>query len=178
MYTTALDRTFAFHDVGGFRLCRDPSILKRVTLPTLPNFRPPVRPRGNQPVSPRVLVVDDDPAICQAYDEILRARGYLVSTAMSHAEAMAEIERLNGAVDVLILDISLPDADGAQVSRDITARIGARPTVYVSGWSDEFWDLSDAPGKWIAIQKPVPIPRLIASLDWLSGRRDVRHDLS
>jgi len=125
-----------------------------------------------------VLVVDDDPAICQAYDEILRARGFLVSIAMSRAEAMAVVERLSGAVDVLVLDITLPDADGAEVGRDITARIGSRPTLYVSGWCDDFWDLSDAPGKWIAIQKPVPIPRLLASLDWLSGRREMRPDES
>lgn len=125
-----------------------------------------------------MLVVDDDPAICQAYDEILRARGFLVSIAMSRAEAMAVVERLSGAVDVLVLDITLPDADGAEVGRDITARIGSRPTLYVSGWCDDFWDLSDAPGKWIAIQKPVPIPRLLASLDWLSGRREMRPDES
>ena len=137
-----------------------------------------MRARVSQSPPARVLIVDDDPAICQAYYEILRARGYSVSTAMSRAEAMEEIERLGGVVDVLILDISLPDADGAQVSRDITARIGPRPTLYVSGWSDEFWDLSDAPGKWIAIQKPVSVPRLIDSLDWLSGRRDVRPDQS
>ena len=157
-----------------------PSVVdtRSVTLPTLPNFRPPARPRAGQSPPPRVLVVDDDPAICQAYHEILRARGYVVSTAMSRADALDEIERLRGAVDVLILDISLPDADGAEVSRDITARIGPRPTLYVSGWCDDFWDLSDAPGKWIAIQKPVPIPRLLASLDWLSGRRDARPDQS
>jgi len=153
------------------------SILKCVTLPTFPNFRPPIGRRASQP-PPRVLVVDDDPAICQAYDEILRARGFLVSIAMSRAEAMAVVERLSGAVDVLVLDITLPDADGAEVGRDITARIGSRPTLYVSGWCDDFWDLSDAPGKWIAIQKPVPIPRLLASLDWLSGRREMRPDES
>lgn len=125
-----------------------------------------------------MLVVDDDPAICQAYYEILRARGFSVSTAMSRAEAIEEIERLHGAVDVLVLDITLPDADGAEVSRDITARIGPRPTLYVSGWCDDFWDLSNAPGRWMAIQKPVPIPRLLASLDWLSGRSDTLPDQS
>lgn len=149
-----------------------------MTLPTLPNFRPPAPGRASQSRSQRVLVVDDDPAICQAYYEILRARGFLVSVAMCRAEAMEEIERLRGAVDVLVLDISLPDADGSEVSRDITARIGARPTLYVSGWCDDFWDLSDAPGRWIAIQKPVPIPRLLESLDWLSGRSDSPPDQS
>jgi DNA-binding response OmpR family regulator len=124
----------------------------------------------------RILLVDDDQNICATYEEILSRQGYEVTTAGSRADAMAQIDRLEGWLDVLILDIGLPDADGAQVARDISARIGQRPTLYMSGWTDEFWDLSDAPGRWLVMQKPIPIPRLIAALEWLSGRRDARPD--
>ena len=88
-----------------------------------------------------VLVVDDDPSICLLYVEILRGEGYEVISAGSRAEALAEIERLDGAIDVLVLDISLPDADGADLAREIVAKIGQRPTL-VSGWTDGFWNLS------------------------------------
>jgi DNA-binding response OmpR family regulator len=128
------------------------------------------------PPAVRVLVVDDDGAICVAYDEVLRAHQYEVSTAGSRAEALREIARLNGGVDVLILDIALPDADGADLAREITGQIGQRPTLYVSGWTDEFWDLTAAPGRWLVLQKPIPIPRLIEAVDWLSGRRAARPD--
>ena len=33
----------------------------------------------------------------------------------------------------------------------------------MSGWTDEFWNLSNAPGRWLVMQKPIPIPRLIAA---------------
>jgi two-component system, cell cycle sensor histidine kinase and response regulator CckA len=116
----------------------------------------------------RVLIVDDDPTICSMYLEILRDRGFLVSTAGSRADALTEIQRLDGAVDVLILDISLPDADGADLAREIVESIGDRPTLYVSGWTDEFWNLSHAPGKWRVMRKPIPIQELIETVQWLA----------
>lgn len=140
-------------------------------LPASDSGAPPLASR-----SPRVLIVDDDPAICRAYDEILRANGYDVATAASRLGALREIERIDGEVEVLILDITLPDADGAEVAGEIAARIGHRPTLYVSGWTDEFWDLTRAPGRWIVLQKPIPIARLLAAVDWLSGRRLDRFD--
>jgi DNA-binding response OmpR family regulator len=118
---------------------------------------------------PRVLVVDDDPAICSAYLEILGARGFVVSTSGSRSGALSEIKRLGGRVDVLVLDISLPDADGANLAREIAACIGQRPTLYVSGWTEEFWDLSDAPGKWRVMRKPIAIPQLISTIEWLAS---------
>jgi DNA-binding response OmpR family regulator len=119
----------------------------------------------------RLLVVDDDPSICAAYEEIFRGQGYDVVTAGSRAEALQTLELLDGELDVLILDIGLPDADGAQLAREIAARIGSRPTLYVSGWTDDFWDLTDAPGRWLVMQKPIPISKLIAAIDYLSGRQ-------
>jgi CheY-like chemotaxis protein len=117
--------------------------------------------------SRRVLVVDDDPGICRAYDEILTAEGYQVTTAGGRAEALAVLEKLGGAVDIFIVDIGLRDADGPDFARDAIEKYGTRPTVYVSGWTDEFWDLSRAPAPWVVLRKPVPVPQLLESLRWL-----------
>lgn len=124
----------------------------------------------------RILVVDDDSEICEAYDQILRQHGFEVATARSRAEALDVLDRLDGDFQVLILDIALPDADGSEVARDITSRLGQRPTLYVSGWTDEFWNLSDAPGRWLVLQKPIAVPRLLEAVDWLVGRRPTRPD--
>ncbi len=115
----------------------------------------------------RILIVDDDPAICRAYQEVLRAEGYDVLTASGRAEGLATLEQLGGAVDAFIVDIGLRDADGPDFARDAVAKFGTRPTIYVSGWTDDFWDLSNAPGPWVVLRKPVPVPRLLASLRWL-----------
>jgi DNA-binding response OmpR family regulator len=123
---------------------------------------------------PHILIVDDDPAICTAYREILGAHSYTVTTAGSRAQAIQELDRVDGAVEILVLDIGLPDADGAELAREIHERIGARPTLYVSGWTDEFWNLSEAPSPWLVMQKPIPVPKLIAAVDYLAGRRATR----
>jgi two-component system, cell cycle sensor histidine kinase and response regulator CckA len=138
---------------------------------TLPLPAPRITPAESGQHVSSVLIVDDDPAICMAYFEILSARGYDVALAGSRLDALAQIERLDGIVDVLIIDITLPDADGASLAREIIQQIGLRPALYVSGWTEEFWDLTDAPGRWLVMQKPVPVPRLIAAVDWLAGKR-------
>ena len=120
----------------------------------------------------RILVVDDDPAICKAYSELLSASGYVVMTAGSRAAALAEVARAKGEIDAMILDIGLPDADGADVARDIAAQIGNRPILYVSGWAEDFWQLSDAPGRWRVRQKPIPIPWLLQAVRWLADGGD------
>jgi DNA-binding response OmpR family regulator len=115
----------------------------------------------------RILIVDDDPAICRAYAEILKAEGYDVATSGGRAEGLATLAKLNGEVDLFVVDFGLRDADGPDFARDAVAQYGSRPTIYVSGWTDEFWDMSNAPGPWVVLRKPVPIPRLLVTVRWL-----------
>ena len=115
----------------------------------------------------RVFVVDDDPAITQIYDEVLKGTGYDVVTAGSCADAMAKLDSIKGDVQVLVVDLGLPDGDGADFVKDAAAKYGSKPTMYVSGWSDEFWQLHDAPGRWIIMRKPLPIKKLLAAVGWL-----------
>jgi two-component system KDP operon response regulator KdpE len=60
-----------------------------------------------------VLVVDDEPQIVRALRINLAARGYEVSTAANGQEAL----RVAAAVhpEVVVLDLGLPDIDGAEV---------------------------------------------------------------
>lgn len=139
-----------------------------------PSFVTAPSPSSPPASRPQILIVDDDAAICAAYEQILSGHGYEVVTAGSRSQAMAALDTMAGAADVLILDIGLPDVDGGDLAREISARIGPRPTLYVSGWTDEFWDLSAAPSPWLVIQKPIPIDKLLAAVDYLSGRRSTR----
>jgi DNA-binding response OmpR family regulator len=130
------------------------------------------------PPSPRLLVVDDDPAICQIYQEVLKSEGYEVVTAGSCAEAMERMDSVKGDVQALVVDLGLPDGDGGDFVRDATVKYGDRPTLFVSGWTDEFWQLNDAPGRWLVMRKPVPIKKLLAAVKWLAhgGQRPAELD--
>jgi len=61
----------------------------------------------------KVLVVDDEPQIVRALRINLSARGYEVSTAASGQEALQVAAAVRP--DVVVLDLGLPDIDGATV---------------------------------------------------------------
>ena len=122
--------------------------------------------------TPRVLVVDDDATITRMYDEVLSGEGYSVVTAASCADAVKKMDEIHGDADVLLVDLGLPDGDGAELARTLASKHGSRPTMYISGWTDEFWQLQDAPGRWLIIPKPVPLKKLIAAVRWLEKGGD------
>jgi two-component system KDP operon response regulator KdpE len=63
----------------------------------------------------RVLIVDDEPSILATMVPLLRSRGYDVATAMSGRACLESVERIDP--DLIILDLGLPDMDGAEVCR-------------------------------------------------------------
>jgi DNA-binding response OmpR family regulator len=68
---------------------------------------------------PRVLVVDDEPAIVTLLCDFLDAEGFDVLTAQDGAAALAVLGR--GAVDCVVLDIMMPGPSGFDVCRQIRA---------------------------------------------------------
>jgi len=62
-----------------------------------------------------ILVVDDDPIICELLEKYLSAEGFFVSTAQS-GEAMRRV-MTNGTVDLAILDLMMPGEDGLTLTR-------------------------------------------------------------
>lgn len=67
-----------------------------------------------------VLVVDDEPAIRQALERMLRYEGFAVRVAAGGHEALAAINEQAPAV--VVLDVAMPDLDGVAVTRHLRAR--------------------------------------------------------
>jgi two-component system KDP operon response regulator KdpE len=63
----------------------------------------------------RILIVDDEPSILATMAPLLRARGYDVGTATTGYAALESVARQ--PVDLVILDLGLPDLDGFEVCR-------------------------------------------------------------
>jgi two-component system KDP operon response regulator KdpE len=63
----------------------------------------------------RILIVDDEPSILATMAPLLRSRGYEVSTATTGKACLESVER--SEPDIIILDLGLPDLDGADVCR-------------------------------------------------------------
>jgi len=65
----------------------------------------------------RLLVVEDEEGLVTALQAGLSRAGYAVDTALSGAEA---VEKLGATVyDLLVLDLTLPDADGFELCRGV-----------------------------------------------------------
>lgn len=65
----------------------------------------------------RLLVVEDDPTIGEPLSEALTREGFAVRWVTSGADALAEPD----AFDLVLLDLGLPDLDGAEVCRRLRA---------------------------------------------------------
>ena len=68
---------------------------------------------------PRVLIIDDDCSLLEAYTELL-AEDFCVVTATTGEEGLARLQCED--VDVVLLDVGLPGMDGLEVLRQIKAR--------------------------------------------------------
>ncbi|KYO66969.1 sigma-54-dependent transcriptional regulator [Thermovenabulum gondwanense] len=67
----------------------------------------------------KILIIDDEPAICKALQISLKSEGFEVDTAFSAKEG---IKKFKGFLpDVVILDLRLPDSDGIKVMESIKA---------------------------------------------------------
>jgi two-component system nitrogen regulation response regulator NtrX len=81
-------------------------------------------------MKPRVLVVDDEPAIRDTMRMILDYEGYETLLAASGEEGLAAIER--DAPDMVFLDIKMPGLDGLEVLNRLRSLNDAVPVVIVS----------------------------------------------
>ena len=60
-----------------------------------------------------VLLVDDEPRILSSLNELLKGRGYLLTSAANGGDAIQHLRR--GPFDLVILDLHLPDIGGHEI---------------------------------------------------------------
>ncbi|MDF0552003.1 response regulator transcription factor [Kamptonema sp. UHCC 0994] len=71
---------------------------------------------------PKILVVDDDPAIRNLIHRYLSQQGYQVESAGDGQTALGLFEQLNP--DLVILDVNLPDTTGYKLCQEMQSRTG------------------------------------------------------
>ncbi|MBI2492784.1 MAG: response regulator transcription factor [Candidatus Rokubacteria bacterium] len=69
---------------------------------------------------PRILIVDDEPAIVQGLEDNLRFEGYQTVSATNGADGLALA--LSDAPDLVLLDITMPTMRGWDVCRELRRR--------------------------------------------------------
>jgi len=79
----------------------------------------PEAPAALPGLSPRLLLVDDEPRLLSSLHELLKDSGFQISTATTGAEALAHLSQT--AFDVVLLDLRLPDMHGHDIMDYIVA---------------------------------------------------------
>ncbi|MHB8111259.1 MAG: response regulator [Syntrophorhabdaceae bacterium] len=85
---------------------------------------------------PTILIVDDTPQNLDILTKMLRAKGYLIRTAISGRIALATA--LMDPPDIVLLDINMPEMDGIEVCRQfkIDKSLQDIPIVFLTVMSD------------------------------------------
>lgn len=112
--------------------------------------------------TPRVLVVDDDPAIRTLVVTALQRNGFEVEAARDGVEALAQLE--NAPFDLLVLDLMMPRLDGFGVVDRLAKKGTDVPKIMIMTAASPSV-LRQVPGERIAkiITKPFDLSTLISS---------------
>ena len=88
----------------------------------------------------RLLVVEDDDAISEPLVRALAREGHEVAHAVTGAEALAQVDE--GDLDLVVLDIGLPDIDGVDVCRRVRAAHARLAILILTARSSELVEVS------------------------------------
>ncbi len=79
----------------------------------------------------RILLIDDDPAVCDSTAAILRAHGHSVTSATDGDRALKQLS--TESFDLVITDIMMPIMDGIEVIRELRMRQPNLKIIAMSG---------------------------------------------
>jgi DNA-binding response OmpR family regulator len=82
--------------------------------------------------APSILVVDDQPTVRRMAHRLLSEWGFRVFEAETGEEAMEVLETARAGVQLVIVDVVMPLADGVQVTRHIQERWLGQRVLYMS----------------------------------------------
>jgi two-component system, OmpR family, response regulator MprA len=127
-------------------------------------------------LSPRLLVVDDDPDVRLSLKRALSCAGYSVTTA---AHGGAALDGLAGApVDLIVLDVLMPMVDGFETCRRLRERGDATPILVLTardGIDDRVTGLELGADDYLV--KPFALRELLARVQALLRRSRSRRDV-
>lgn len=121
---------------------------------------------GPKHSSPTVLLVDDEPDVRLVTGLLLRRAGYTVVEADTGRAAL-DVIREGAVVDVVLLDVMMPEMTGPEALPELRQLDPTLPVVFYSGFDpgEVADELGDASAYTSFLPKPSENPVLVAELD-------------
>jgi signal transduction histidine kinase/ActR/RegA family two-component response regulator len=115
--------------------------------PSVQGLQRPDRALAAQPspetYRPVVLLAEDEQLVRDLTVTVLEEAGFEVHAAADGREALGVFEQINGAIDVLVTDMVMPEMGGLALGEAILARSPRTPIVYMSGYTEESPNTTD-----------------------------------
>jgi two-component system cell cycle sensor histidine kinase/response regulator CckA len=117
-----------------------------------------------------ILVAEDDEALRTLAVNVLENAGYEVIAARDGMEAMQKFREDKDRIVLALLDVIMPKKNGPEVYREIMAQAPGLKVIFMSGYTEGAFDLSDPQAKKaVFLQKPISpdemLRRIRAELD-------------
>jgi len=93
----------------------------------------------------RILVIDDEPAVCDLVRRVAEAEGFQVATTGNHEEFLSRFDSL--APSYIFLDLILPDVDGIALLQSLAEKGCTAQIVIMSGTHPELLKTSSRLGR-------------------------------
>jgi DNA-binding NtrC family response regulator len=123
-----------------------------------------------EPATCRVLIVDDEQAICRVLERYLGRQQYEVHTAGSAAAALVLLQRIR--FSVMISDVGLPDGSGLDLVRQAREIEPHLAVVVYSGRAEPGTQKSAVEnGATEFLMKPVPLHDFLLAVQRVEARR-------
>jgi len=109
--------------------------------------------------APRILVIEDEAPVGRLIERILEDDGYFVTKVKTARHGLLKLRETS--FDLAIVDMSLPDADGPVLVRDIRAEFGCLRILAVSGYMHgPMRGMAMAAGADLTLEKPFTVSGL------------------
>jgi CheY-like chemotaxis protein len=111
---------------------------------------------------PLIMVIDDDPDLCDNLRDLLREQGFRVASAQSAEEAAQQVRVIRP--QVVLIDLKFPQGDGYAVFRLVREAVPCSRTILITGHRHEMNPLIEqalADGADAVCYKPFDIPELL-----------------
>jgi CheY-like chemotaxis protein len=82
-----------------------------------------------------ILIVEDNAAILNLTKRILEVLGYSVYGAATPGEALEHAQEVQGAIDLLLTDVVMPEMSGRDLAGQMNSRHAEIKTLYMSGYT-------------------------------------------
>jgi len=118
--------------------------------------------------SKTLLLVDDEPLVLHAMQEVLEELGYNVLIAHNGTEGIKHFEMHEKSIDVVLTDVVMPEMDGPSMLRKLRERKPDLPAILMTGYDRDKVQLSNQELNHTALlAKPVSVAKLSQTLESL-----------